>query len=264
MNNFANDDDDDVNAVRSSIIEFIKEHRRRPFGVLREVGVQAALKRFMDIELDEYKYVDAKIFNNFNGGYFENNTVSTDRVRLEARIFRKCMEGVAGKERTDIIIYNRSNVSIFRHPNGPGDIVYCSNTDSVLAAIEIKASPSHLLDEKIKYARDIARLLSLRRHGIAGFFVVLDKSSPLYGEFFKELNVIDWGLDERAEKPLFDIVMNGNSKNNNKNEWPSILISKNNPGNKIKCIEIWNASENEAKTDPKPFYAYYQTQPEPK
>lgn len=145
----------DLNALRSAILAFAKEHRERPFGVLREVGVQAALKRLADEHLGKFARVDARLEDGGERPILTKEgkpcVENTDRIRLESKILlwgdpsrvadeESGRKGEDGKkdDRTDLLLYQRKDVRLVRHANGPGDIVNRSFPESVLAAVEIK------------------------------------------------------------------------------------------------------------------------------
>ena len=79
----------DLCALRNAILAFANEHRSRPFGVLREIGVQAALKRLVDSCLNDHATVEATLVNE-DGVSIQvqgkDLTVNTLRVRLESKI----------------------------------------------------------------------------------------------------------------------------------------------------------------------------------
>lgn len=260
----------DVDALRRAISAFAAEHATRPFGVLREVGVQAALKRLADSKLGAYATVDALVVDEeereIRNGLDEALVVNTDRVRLESKILspgakrssvadEESEKGGVGKnshERTDLIVYKRSGVRLVRYRNGPGDIVYRTFADSVLAAVEIKADPSHTAAQKRGYGKDIDRLLRQCSVGIQGFFVFLDKSSSFYGDFERRarLDCINWE-PKPGKACSLDEILRGKSKNKaDYSAWAGILVERNKPD--YQYIEIHNITAN---TD-RPLYAY--------
>ncbi|WP_377156392.1 hypothetical protein ACFJIX_29355 [Roseateles sp. UC29_93] len=262
----------DLDALRRAIIMFAREHRRRPFGVLREVGVQAALKRLADQCLGSNSSVDAAVVD--QGGWADRDErsgdfriVNTDRIRLEAKIqrasgsessnydaladsFEQLSEPTAAgleegpsHDRTDLLLYKRHGVQLFRCANGPGDVVYRSLLASVLAAVEIKADPSHTAAQKHGYGRDIARLLALREFGVVGLFVVLDKSSPFYGKFDRQrpLNCINWEPTKNGATALSEILRGGSKTKLDHGAWDDIMVSRKRPRYPT-YIEIFNVS----------------------
>lgn len=257
----------DLNAVRAAIAAFGKEHALRPFGVLREIGVQAALKRLIDIEIVDSE-VEATIENALKEKVLCPKSgiplyVNTDRVRLESKILVPGEKGSVPKEeekgrpkgehdRTDLLLYRREAVRLVRYNNGAGDIVYRSFAESVLAAIEIKSDPSHTTAQKLGYANDIKRLLKLKSAGIHGFFVLLDKSSPFYGEFYRRapLNYIRWNVAAVQPTPLRDLIYPKTAKMVAASDWDDVLISSKKPGDSFIEIYILSADPYEL------YYAY--------
>lgn len=264
----------DLDALRQAILAFSAEHRQRQFGVLREVGVQAALKRLADCHLGTDTTVDATLVDEHGQSIIVPATgletvVNTDRVRLESKILlpdgpKSSVrdeesggggKGKSGHDRTDLLLYQRRNVQLVRYRNGPGDIVYRSFSNSVLAAMEIKADPSHTSAQKKGYGKDIVRLLMLRSLGIAGFFVILDKSSPFYGHFTRRrpFNCINWEPVPGEATSLAQVLSGGAVPGANYSAWTHIMVSRDKP-KKGTCIEIYNVSvEDEAKIK---YYAY--------
>ena len=130
-----------------------------------------------------------------------------------------------------------------RHPGWPGDIVHRSFLNSVLAAVEIKAGPSRRADQKKGYVKDIARLLRLRELRIAGFFVLLDKSSAFYGNFVGRRgpsNCINWEPVVGQANTLVQIIGNMVIPGLECADWHDILVSRDKPSKRF--IEIYNVS----------------------
>jgi hypothetical protein len=269
---------DDVVALRHAIQSFGDEHGQRPFGVLREIGVQAALKRLADMHLAHATTVDATLVDsnqpviaNANGVAL---TVDTDRVRLESKILMpdadagraEDEEGEdrgAGKnaahDRTDLLLYRRNGVRLVRHKSGPGDIVYRSFAADVLAAVEIKADPSHTVAQKRGYGKDIERLLKLRSFGIHGFFVLLDKSSPFYGNFHPTRNCICWDPQPGHPTSLAELLKGSSRSRADYSAWQDILIARTAPG--VPHIEVYNLSTADKAN--RHYYAYWRPGFEP-
>lgn len=262
----------DLDALRAAILAFASEHRQRRFGVLREVGVQAALKRLADQHLGADGTVDAALVDARDqpillpGG--QPRIENTDRIRLESKIVLRGDQsriddeesegrqgGKKGKERTDLLLYRRENVHLVRHDFGPGDIVHRSFTDSVLAALEIKADPSHMSQQRKGYGKDIERLLKLRSLGISGFFVLLDKSSPFYGHFQRRtrFKCINWQPAPGEPTSLAQILGGRDAAGDAHAAWSRIMVSRDKPADRDH-IEIYNISvEDEAQIK---YYAY--------
>lgn len=242
---------DDIEAVRNAIRKFIERHRSRPFGILREIGVQSELKHLTDHYLVGRTHVMARLVDE------PSNTtsieVSTDRVRLEAKIQlppNEESEQEFRHDRTDLILYRAEGVSLFRHPSGPGDVVYKTSPEAVLAAVEIKASPSVQSSLRVGYALDIVRLLRLRTYGIAGFFVLLDKSADLYREAgcqLKPMTGIDW-LPSDNPCALSKILKVQDL------QWGDVVVAREAPAAHTNYIEIWDVSGAEEK--PRRLFAY--------
>lgn len=244
---------EDEIAVFGAIEEFAAWHRREPFAVLREVGVQAELKRLIDRRLPGggAEHVEAELVDvHADVAPPVNATATTQRVRLEAKI------GLSGNEddesevahdRTDLILYKRERVKLYRHRNGYGDVVHRTDPSSVSVAVEIKASPSNNVAEKRSYARDIARLLRLRRsgHGISGFFVLLDKSRALYrleADGPWPLRPIAWTGPAGAAKRLGSIVYEQHPQAVRDEDWMDIVVSETPPAAPAGYVEIWDVA----------------------
>lgn len=260
----------DLDALRSAILAFAAEHRQRRFGVLREVGVQAALKRLVDHHLGADATVEAALVDARDQPILlpdgQPRTENTDRIRLESKILLRGdesriddeeLEGRRGgkDDRTDLLLYRRDNVRLVMHRNGPGDIVYRSFPESVLAALEIKADPSHMSQQRQKYGSDIERLLKLRSRKVFGFFVLLDKSSPFYGHFQRRVpfKCINWEPAPGEPTSLAQILRGSNPAGIAKADWRHILVSRAEPEHR-EHIEIYNISvEDEAQIK---YFAY--------
>lgn len=274
--------DPEIVALRKAIRLMARLHRIQPFRVLREVGVQADLKRLADRSLKRHhvdQLVQATIVDVQGKRETPGPIVFTDRVRLESKIRVSAAdqgEGGNRHDRTDLLMYRTKGVKIFRHQNGPGDIVYRSDVGSIHAAVEIKASPSKTLEQKLAYAKDVDRLLTLRKRekcGVAaGFFVVLDKSSRLYGnEAGLQKWRINWepvagaatSLEEilygQADRPLHKPrvpkkhAAERESAASNQS-WKTIRVTSVRPDDRTKYVEIWDVAAD-PKT-PNNFFAF--------
>lgn len=259
----------DLAALRSAILAFAAEHRKRRFGVLREVGVQSALKRLADHHLGANATVDATLVGRDGKAILlpdgRPRTENTDRIRLESKIrLRDHQVPIEDEEslgqkkgandRTDLLLYRREKVELVLHPNGPGDIVHPTFSESVLAAMEIKADPSHMLQQRAKYGTDIERLLKLRSRSVFGFFVLLDKSSPFYGHFERRspFRCINWEPAPGEPTSLAKILGVAGPAGAN-GAWSDIMITRAEPKHR-EHIEIFNISvEDEAQIK---YYAY--------
>jgi hypothetical protein len=250
-------DESDVAAIQKAIEALAFTHRRRPFGILRETGVAGELKRWADQFLWGRNFTNATVVNMPQGEM--GPTVDTDRVRLEAGVLlppENPGDPVNPEFVLDLVLYKTAGVFLNRHVAGPGDVVLKTNPESILAAVEIKASPSSRQDQKLAYASDIKRLLDLRRrYQIATFFVLLDKSSNLYRnatDLFAPVQTINWPSNEPMT--LTDVVY-GNHPNAQQNQlWNDIHISPI-PPDYSEFVEIWNVSASDA-AEVK-LYAYY-------
>lgn len=248
---------DDIQALRDAISALVDAHQNHPFGILREVGVQAELKRLTDHFLHGRTMVMATIMNKPSG--IADPLVETDRVRLEGKIHpsKKLAEkSDVINTRTDLLLYRKEGVRLFRHASGYGDIVYKALFEDVLAAVEIKASPSSQKGQRISYAKDITRLLDLNsqinlsNQKIEGFFVLLDKSSQLYAQpsdpSFPAAR-ITWPLNE--EPMSMTAVFNVNDA-----AYKNIMISTVGPAEGVSSVEVWNVSA--AHGQPRRLFAF--------
>lgn len=256
-------DKDDLRALRAAIKAFASEHRACRFGVLREVGAQAALSHHVKEALGKHRYAKATVV----GGLGER-AVKTERVRLESKILPSGSDGGSLNDdmrqaprggpsqhlRTDMILYRRKGVQLVQHANGPGDVLHRSHPEAILAAVEIKADPSRTVALRKGYGRDIARLLGHPK-GIRGFFVLLDKSSVFYGPVpaAKVDCRIQWEHADRGDTTL-DRILRGNSKRWQESEWKTIVVSRSKPEDDERFVEIYNVSVE--KEEQMRYYAY--------
>ena len=109
-------------------------------------------------------------------------TVDVASVQLEIIALPAPQQQPAGNPKTLDIAILHPGCALTCAQSGPGDVIQQIKTHDLSAAIEIKASPSKDLSAGGAYARDIDALLSMARSaGVKGYFVLLDKSSALYG-----------------------------------------------------------------------------------
>lgn len=251
---------DELNTIRAAIVQLMAAHQQRPFGILREAGIQAELRRLIVESLD--RPTTAATLVNLDGTPAPNLQVDTDRVQLEMKIgsaplAHENLEKVL-RARTDLVLLRNEIVELRRAPNGYYDIVAAIEPQFVQVAVEIKASPSHALQQKIGYARDIERLLRLKqRHAIEGFFIILDKSRLLHVEkpAQHQYLLINWAAPlDAAVVSLGDIVYQLHPQAVREGTWQDILISPVPPLSNTPCVEVWaNVHTDEA---PGRWFAY--------
>jgi hypothetical protein len=165
----------------SCIKALLADHADEPFGVLRESGVQAELRGHLLRAFPER--VSARLDQPHAPGRFAwQEPVLTKRVQLEMKV---CYPADAPADlRSDLVVLRHEgrDIHLTCHGNGPGDVVAALRYDDVEVAVEIKASPSRTTGERIKYAKDLHRLLVLNENcNITGFFLLLDKSHARFG-----------------------------------------------------------------------------------
>ncbi len=176
-------------AVRRSIARVLREHAASPFATLREAGVAAELRAELLSTPPFGQLVTAgtarhRANSDVSQRYrLRSGSPQTKRVQLEMTLevsVRRC----SMRKVVDLALFTRSPTLNWA-ANGPGDVVQQVPLQSVAAAIEIKASPSLDTDQRGQYVNDILWLLALKKspENVDGFFVLLDKSSLIYGDW---------------------------------------------------------------------------------
>ena len=176
---------DDRNAIRQAIYDTLSAHIKAPFHTLREAGLQADLRTFLQSRLSPSTVSVAQPVpqNQHSSFAWSGGQTTTSRVALEMKIRSKSSEPVTV---TDIVILQSKNPAILQWRNGgPGDVVSQISPEQVIAAIELKASPATPA-ERTRYIKDINKLIALTDIGIFGFFVHINKSISLYGNHQKK------------------------------------------------------------------------------
>ena len=176
--------------IEHAICRLLKAHGERPFFILREAGMVAELRaRMLDEDSPFEEAVSArlnarkagsKLGARFDHSRFARIDVSPVQMEIAINTALQTPPGL-WKKRVDLAILN-SDPELHLRKNGPGDVIQQLAPASVAAAFEIKASPSADEAARGSYVKDILSLLWLRRHyKIPGYFVLLDKSHPMYG-----------------------------------------------------------------------------------
>jgi len=208
----------DYQLTLDCIDTLLNVHAAEPFGVLRESGIQAELRDHLLRAFPDR--VSANIVQPLSPDRFTwSQPTYTKRVQLEMKVCYPA--GGNLRQRADLVVLrNEVPVQLTCHGNGPGDVVAALRPQDVAVAVEIKASPSHTLEQRTKYADDLQRLLVLNENcGIEGFFVLLDKSHPLYGSVTNPrwtattIDMRDWDMGganisiEMPDKPAAVVTM---------------------------------------------------------
>lgn len=193
----------DAAVIALALQNFHADHCQHRFAVLRERGVQAALKQHLDaadIALRGSHRVAAHMYDRAgNAAYAPHDRTQpqrfdTDRMRLEVHIPEPqdaCAPSVSTqrKKNVDLALYRadapvNDPVRLFNYGHGVGDVIYTCRAQDISAAIEIKASPSYNKHEAVKSGHDMAYLLRLsEQQHIPCTFIVLDKTHAFYGDW---------------------------------------------------------------------------------
>jgi hypothetical protein len=154
----------------------------QPFRILREAGVTAELRCLLLADPAFRDTIPARVSARHGKSPLPVRTVQVASVQLEITALPASGQQPAGQLKTlDIAVLN-SGCALTCAPRGPGDVIQQIPSHDLSAAIEMKASPSNDLSAGGAYARDIKALLHLAQSaGVMGYFVLLDKSSALYG-----------------------------------------------------------------------------------
>ncbi len=175
------EDKADLQVIREAIKAVLAEHIRRPFNYIREAGLQARIAQKIEARLRPrtVKFVVPETdMSPRKSRPARGRKPTTNRVQLEMHISG---EKPSSKTRFDIVVL-RSNrpIELTWCTGGAGDVAAKIRPEDVLAAIEVKASPSSHRSQRNAYEKDLTRLAGLVSHEIHGFFVFADKSSGLY------------------------------------------------------------------------------------
>jgi len=174
--------------VHNAITKLLKEYVESPFQYLRETSAQARLAELINAQMKSAKWdveVPATVkLDKLHADYSHAKTLKTNRTQLEMKITGcKCStHGI-----TDVLILRAgAPVTLTCHRNGPADVVADIAVEDVEVAVEIKACPSSMKEQRAKCRKDVEKLYSLvdsHRH-VSAHFVFLDKSVSI-GELAK-------------------------------------------------------------------------------
>ena len=276
---------DEITLVREAISKLLSEHKNAPFGILRETGIQARLMHLLHEDLrvttTEAKIVRKKEKNGRTIERFKCDPPKrVNRVQLELKIGRPEDDETTTPEsnlnsghhaRTDVVVLHKDRVQLTCYPNGPGDIVAAISPEHVLCAIEIKASPTRDPSQREAFAKDIERLLELKKRqpSLHGYFLFLDKSQELYGAWEEEsLENIEWGTGAwpgtgKELKPgvrTLEALVNGKrheKKRKTFGELAQILVRTTLPPNCQAYVEIHGLDLRQEEWEPACWYAYH-------
>jgi hypothetical protein len=172
----------EAHAIHNQIESLLRAHIAQPFRILREAGVVAELRSLLLADPAFSRTIPARVSTRNGKSPLPVRTVQVASVQLEITALPVPGQEPAGQPKTlDIAVLN-SGCALICASGGPGDVIQQVPSEGLTAAIEVKASPSNDLSAGGAYARDIEALLRLARFSdVMGYFVLLDKSSALYG-----------------------------------------------------------------------------------
>jgi hypothetical protein len=169
-------------AIQHQIDRLMRDHIGQPFRILREAGVVAELRDLLLADPEFSSPIPATVAARRGLAHSQTRPVQVARVQLEITAIPAQGLRQGAKVKTVDIAILHPECSLICAPRGPGDVLQQIASCELSAAIEVKASPSSDLSAGGAYARDVEALLYLARtFGVMGYFVLLDKSSALYG-----------------------------------------------------------------------------------
>ncbi|MBN8495016.1 MAG: hypothetical protein J0M00_26675 [Burkholderiales bacterium] len=136
----------DSQAIRQAIQKLLIAHAASPFHILREAGATAELRTLLLQKLEAIGRMCSAIRMEHAGArsrFTWPPSIETLRVQLELKIQRGRAPTKTGSS-TDLVLLQRSRrpVTLTCYSGGPGDVVACVDAADVVAAVEVKASPS--------------------------------------------------------------------------------------------------------------------------
>jgi hypothetical protein len=108
--------------------------------------------------------------------FFHGDALMTSRTQLEIKI-GGC--GCVSHGKSDIVLLKSTGaVKLTCHRHGPADVVAAIDANDVDVAVEIKACPSSMREQRLKCCNDVKKMYRLvKAHpNIRAFFLLLDKS----------------------------------------------------------------------------------------
>jgi hypothetical protein len=262
-------------AIEACIRKLLIDHINEPFNILREYGAVAQLRGLLLAGAFMTPVQKVTILGVRWPGHPQNPRVL--RVQQEIKIDLSqhwLLRGMSktstlstdderaawlkGKEKTlDIAIF-RDDVELECTGNGSGDIVASVASKFVGAAIEVKASPSKMPEQKGKYVEDIKALLDLKINaGVSDcYFVLLDKSIALYGGALPTSSAhpcIAWNHSQQ-QGIHFKPPKGSSAINVNDLQSAGLHIANTAPSQPY--VEIWTIEPRSGTWQPVRYYAY--------
>ena len=225
----------------------MRGHIDQPFRILREAGVAAELRCLLLADAAFSRTIQAQLPTHAAKSSSPARAVQVASVQLEITAIPAPQQQPAGDPKTLDIAILHPGCALTCARNGPGDVIRQIKIHDLSAAIEVKASPSKDLSTGGAYARDIDALLRLAKSGgVKSYFVLLDKSSALYGTDGITVSTTNteelprWMQDrpdafhhEPHRKQGSRKRVPGNLRQKN------ITMSSTAPGNGVPYVEVW-------------------------
>jgi hypothetical protein len=210
--------------VSRAINRLLSEYILSPFQYLRDSSAQARMAELINGELKAANSpldVPAKVeLEGPHNDFTHAENLRTNRTQLEMKI-AGCTCDKHGI--TDVLILKSGGpVRLTCHHHGPADVIADINVDDVSVAIEMKACPSSMREQRAKCRKDVEKLYGLVRthQEISAHFVFLDKSVsigelanvavPVHQEWISELEhtVGELAPEGRPTVAIWDIDPN--------------------------------------------------------
>ena len=184
--------------IRTQIEALLLGQIAQPFRILREAGLAAELRGLLLANQAFSRTINAHVSTRAARLSGPARKVDIASVQMEITAFPSPSQRPAVGPKTLDIAILRAGCSLTCAKNGPGDVIQQVGAQDLDAAIEMKASPSDDLGAGGAYAHDIDSLLRLARsEGVKGYFVLLDKSSAMYGPGGITVSPFDVGKSPR-------------------------------------------------------------------
>jgi len=239
-------------SIQRQIETLLQGHIAQPFRILREAGVAAELRGLLLADPSFSSAIPAQVHPLAGKSPSLPRTVQVASVQLEVTALLDANHGSVEPAKTLDIAILRPGCALTYTRNAPGDVIRKIHSNDLTAAIEVKASPSNDLSTGGAYAKDIAALLRLASlAGVIGYFVLLDKSSALYGPESQSASPYDqnesprW-MQDRPDAFLYERdVKQGSRKRYFGNlRQKNITVCRDRPASGVPHVQVWTVEHD--------------------
>lgn len=193
--------------VEEAIQAALRFHRQHPFYILREVGAVADLRdrvragpslRAPADALPTHETEARKTRYRYAGPHL---TVDRTQLEISVRNDAPCFQ-----KSIDLVIL-RDQPTLKFGDFGPGDVLEQFRLEDVDVAVEVKTSQSSDPASRGSYVQDICALLRLKELSLRarpedpahGYFLLVDRNDPIYGEWITPKERMRWASDAPQE-----------------------------------------------------------------